>query len=119
MIEIFDSKDIFDLMYDCASHQDCAYVYFHNQALIDCKDHVLVEKVYTYYSEFLPEDLLLIIKTGRDNIIKFLTVDAAAMNALSWFPRKDQLVDETGNPLPDEYYFKCFAVDKQGIFYQN
>ena len=119
MIEIFDSKDIFDLMYELADKNNCAYVYFHNDSLKNCSNQDLIDSVYGYYEEFLPEDLLLILKTGDDNIVKFITQDAAGMNALSWFPRKDQLVDESGEQLPEEYYFKCYAIDRHGIFYQN
>lgn len=114
MIEVFDSKNIFDLLYDCAEQHNCAYVYFHNKALENCTDEELIKQVYEYYEEFLPEDLLLIIKTNQDNIIKFLTIDTAMVNASSWFPKKEQLGD-----LPAEYYFKCYAVDAQGIIYEN
>jgi hypothetical protein len=114
MIEVFDSKNIFDLFYDCAEKYNCAYVYFYNKALENCKDESIINQVYEYYEEFLPEDLLLIIKTNQDNIIKFLTPDSARMNAASWFPTKEQL----GN-LPDEYYFKCYVIDSQGIIYYN
>lgn len=114
MIEVFKSKNIFDLLYDCAEKNKCTYVYFYNKSLENCKDENLIKEVYEYYEEFLPEDLLLIIKTNRDNIIKFLTNDTAMVNALSWFPTQKQLGD-----LPAEYYFKCYAVDAQGIIYQN
>lgn len=119
MIETFDSKDIFDLMYDCAAAQNCAFVYFHNDSLLKCEDQNLIDSVYSYYEEFLPDDILRIIKGNKENVIKFLSPDSASMNALSWFPKKDQLIDESGNPLPDEYYFKCYAIDKEGIFYFN
>lgn len=119
MIEVFDSKDIFDLLYECAEKNNCAYVYFHNKSLENCTDNNLINKVYSYYEEFLPDDLLLIIKSNQDNIIKFLTVDSAAVNAFSWFPKREQLVDENNNLLPDEYYFKCYVVDAEGISYQN
>lgn len=119
MIEVFDSKNVFDIMYECAAAQNCAYVYFQNKALRDCKNEELINQVYEYYSEFLPEDMLLIIKTGDDDIIKFRTTDTAVVNASSWFPKKEQLIDADGDPLPDEYYFKCYAVDHQGIYYEN
>lgn len=114
MIEIFNSKNIFDLLYDCAEKHNCAYVYFYNKALEKCTDQTLIDAVYSYYGEFLPDDLLLIIKTNQDNIIKFLTVDSARINAVSWFPTREQLGD-----LPDEYYFNCYAVDSQGVIYYN
>lgn len=114
MIEIFDSKDIFDILYDCAEKNNCCYVYFVNKALDNCSDQELIDQVYSYYEEFLPEDLLLILKTGRDNIIRFSTNDTALINASSWFPNKEQLGD-----LPEEYYFKCYVVDNQSILYQN
>jgi hypothetical protein len=114
MIEVFDAKNVFDLMYECAENQNCAYVYFYNKSLQNCTNQELISQVYDYYEEFLPEDLMLIIKTNQDNIIRFMTTDTAVMNATSWFPNKEQLGE-----LPDEYYFKCYAVDSQGIFYEN
>jgi len=114
MIEVFDSLDIFDLLYESAEKNNCSYVYFTNKALDNCQDQEVIDAVYAYYEEFLPEDMLLIIKTNRDNIIRFISDDAAMLNAISWFPKKENLGD-----LSDEYYFKCYAVDHQGIIYQN
>ena len=114
MIEVFDSKNIFDLFYEIAERDDSAFVYFTNKALDNCTDQSIIDSVYSYYSEFLPEDLLLIIQAKNDNIIKFMTLDTARVNASSWFPTRDQLGD-----LSDEYYFKCYVIDKQGICWQN
>jgi hypothetical protein len=114
MIEVFDSKNIFDLLYDCAERYNCAYVYFYNKDLENCQDQKLIDDVYAYYAEFLPEDLLLIIKTNRDNVIKYLTSDSAILNAKSWFPTRSQIEN-----MPDEYYFKCYVVDGQSIIYEN
>jgi hypothetical protein len=114
MIEVFDSLDIFDFLYESAEQRNCAYVYFTNKALDNCLDQATIDAVYAYYEEFLPDDMLLIIKTKRDNIIRFISDDAAMLNAKSWFPNKEQLGE-----LPDEYYFKCYTIDSQGIIYQN
>jgi len=114
MIQVFNSLDIFDVLYECAEKNNCAYIYFKNDALDKCKDDELINSVYSYYEEFLPDDMMLIIRAKRDNIIKCLTQDIALINAMAWFPNKEQLGD-----LPEEYYFKCFAIDNQGIIYQN
>lgn len=114
MIEVFDAKNIFDFFYELSEKDNSAFVYFTNTALDNCTDQAVIDSVYQYYSEFLPEDLLLIIQAKNDNIIKFLTLDAARVNAASWFPSKEQLGD-----LSDEYYFKCYVIDKQGICWQN
>ena len=114
MIEVFDTKNIFDLFYELAEKDNSAFVYFTNKALDNCEDQLVVDSVYAYYSEFLPEDLLLTIQAKNYNIIKFITLDAARVNAASWFPNKEQL----GN-LSEEYYFKCYVIDKQGICWQN
>jgi hypothetical protein len=119
MIEVFNSLNIFDILYQAAEINKCAYVYFYNRKLETCDDENLVEKVYSYYEEFLPDDLLLIIKANQDNIIKFLTEDSAIMNAASWFPKKDQLLDDSGEFLEDEYYFNCYVIDAGGIIYKN
>jgi hypothetical protein len=113
MIEVFDAKNIFDIMYDYCEKNNCALVYFRNEALDRCEDQELVEKVYSFYEEFLPEDLLLIIKTKHNNIIEFRTDDTAILNASSWFPKREQVES-------DEYYFKCYVIDQAGyIIFEN
>ena len=113
MIEVFEAKNIFDIMYDYCEKNNCALVYFYNQALDRCENQDLIDSVYSFYEEFLPEDLLLIIKTKHDNIIQFKTDDAAKLNAESWFPKR-QYVEK------DEYYFKCYVIDQSGyIVFEN
>lgn len=114
MIEVFDSLDVFDILYECAAKNNCSYIYFKNTALDNCTDQAVIDAVYAYYEEFLPEDMLLIIKAKRDNIIKFINNNTALLNATSWFPNREQLGE-----LSDEYYFKCYALDASGIIYQN
>jgi hypothetical protein len=113
MIEVFDAKNIFDIMYDYCEKNNCALVYFYNEALDRCENQDLIDSVYSFYEEFLPEDLLLIIKTKHDNIIQFKTDDTAKLNAESWFPKR-QYVEK------DEYYFKCYVIDQSGyIVFEN
>jgi hypothetical protein len=114
MIEVFNSLDILDILYDSSEKNNCVYVYFTNTKLDLCEDSELKKRVYEYYEEFLPEDLTLIIKTGKDNIIKFSTSDSAIINAKSWFPTREQLGD-----LSDEYYFHCRVVDADSVIYEN
>ena len=114
MIEVFNATNVIDALSDLAAVDDSAFVYFENGELDRCQDAAVISAVHEYYREFLPEDLLLIIQAGNDNIIKFITLDTARVNASSWFPRRDQL---TG--LSDEYYFKCYVVDKDGISWKN
>lgn len=113
MIDVVDSYDIFDILYQCAAENTCVYIYFTNNDL-DRAEQSVKDKVYAYYEDFLPDDLLLTIKTGDDNIIKMTSQDSAIISAKEWFPTKTQLGDKT-----DEYYFKCYVVDKQSIIYQN
>lgn len=114
MIEVLNSTNIYDLCSDFAAVDDSAFIYFVNKELYECQDAAVVSAVHEYYREFLPEDLLLIIQAKNDNIVKYRTADAATTNAASWFPKKDQLGE-----LSDEYYFKCYVIDKQGINWQN
>jgi len=113
MIEVFESKNIFDMMYNYCEINNCSLVYFYNKALDECKDQDLINSVYSYYEEFLPEDLLLIIKTKHDNIIEFKSDDVAKVNAASWFPNREYVES-------DEYYFKCYVIDQTGyIVFEN
>jgi hypothetical protein len=113
MLEVFDAKNIFDIMYDYAETNNCSLIYFKNEALDQCADQDLIDKVYSFYEEFLPEDMLLIIKTKHDSIIKFKTDDSAKVNASAWFPKREYVES-------DEYYFKCYVIDQTGyIVYEN
>lgn len=113
MIEVFDAKNIFDIMYDYAEKNNCALLYFKNDALDRCSDQELIDRVYDFYEEILPEDMLLIVKTKHNNIIEFKSEDSARMNAESWFPKREHLES-------DEYYFKCYIVDQSGyIIFEN
>ena len=113
MLEIFDTKNIFDMMYDYAEINNCSLIYFKNEALDKCGDQDLIDKVYSFYEEFLPEDMLLIIKTKHDSIIEFKTDDSAKVNASAWFPKREYVES-------DEYYFKCYVIDQTGyIVYEN
>ena len=114
MIESFITKDIFDLLYDSAEHNNCYYVYFENRSLSVCDDDSLKNAVYSHYEEFVPEEVVLMMKSGTEKVIRFMSVDSATMNASAWFPTREQLGD-----LPDEYYFNCYVVDAQGVSYRN
>jgi len=46
MIEVFDSKNIFDMMYEYAEKNKCALLYFKNDALDYCVDKNLIDEVY-------------------------------------------------------------------------
>lgn len=113
MIEVFNAKNIFDMMYDYAEKNSCALVYFKNEALDKCQDQNLINNVYSFYEEILPEDMLLIIKTKHDDIIEFKSEDSARMNVEAWFPKREYVES-------DEYYFKCYIIDQSGyIIYEN
>jgi hypothetical protein len=113
MLEIFDSKNIFDILYDYTERNNCAVVYFHNKALEKTEDQALIDEVFSFYEEFLPEDLYLILKRGHDNMIQFSTDDQALINATSWFPSKDLVKS-------DEYYWYCCVISQQGdMIYEN
>ena len=114
MIEVFNSTNIIDALSDLAVVDDSAFVYFENPELYSSQDTEVISAVHEYYREFLPEDLLLIIQAKNDNIVKFSTLSTARVNASSWFPRREQISE-----LSDEYYFKCYVIDKGGISWKN
>jgi len=73
----------------------------------------LIDEVYSFYEEFLPEDMLLIIKTKHNNIIQFRSDDSAKINAQAWFPKREYVQN-------DKYYFKCYVIDQSGyIVFEN
>ena len=107
MIEIFNSKSYIDLMCEYAEQNNCSLVHFTNKIIENTNDQELKNKVFSFYEEFLPEDLLLILKNGRDNCIQFENTDTAIINATSWFPNRSLLES-------DEYYWYCHVVDNYG-----
>ena len=112
MIEIYDSLNIFDLLYNYAESNNCAVVYFVHKNFKDLTEDKQNE-IFSFYEEFLPDDMYETLKQGRYNIIKFGTVDAAIMNAIEWFPPKVSVPDE-------DYFWTCYVIGPQGdIEYQN
>jgi hypothetical protein len=113
MIEIFDSKTIYDLLSCYTENNNCTLVYFKNVALECCKDEELKNKVFAFYEEFLPEDMLLILKRQTYSAVQFKSIDEAIINITSWFPSRD-LVQS------DEYYWYACVIDNYGdIVFEN
>lgn len=107
MIEVFNSKSYLDIMCEYTAQNNCALVYFSNSNLQN------KEEVFSFYEEFLPEDMLEILKQGRDNAVRFESTDAAILSATSWFPKRHQLPS-------DEYYWYSCVVDSFGdIIFEN
>lgn len=113
MIEIFESKTIYDFLGFYAEKNKCALIYFKNDALKNCVDENIKEKVFSYYEEFLPEDILLILKRQSYVAVEFNSTDVAISNILSWFPSRDLLES-------DEYYWYACVIDDSGdIIFEN
>jgi hypothetical protein len=113
MIEIFDSKTIFDIFSYYTENNNCALVYFKNTALECCKNQKLKDEVFSFYEEFLPEDMLLILKRETYSAVQFKSTDEAIINITSWFPSRDLLKS-------DEYYWYACIIDNNGdIVFEN
>lgn len=113
MIEVFDSKSHLDILSEYCSQNKCSVVYFTNKIFERSEDSEVKNNVILFYSEFLPDDLIEILKKQRDNIIKFENNETAIINATSWFPKKHQLPGE-------EYYWYSCVVDSSGdIIFEN
>lgn len=113
MIEVFNSKSYIDIMCEYAQQNNCAIIYFKNKIVENTEDQELKTKVFSFYEEFLPDDLLLILKQNRDNCIVFESTDSAISNITSWFPKREYLES-------DEYYWYACVIDNQGdIVFEN
>ena len=113
MIEIFESKTIFDMLSVYAKTNECSLIYFKNSKIETCQDEELKNKVFSFYEEFLPEDMLLILKRQTYCAVEFKTNETAIMNLTAWFPSRDLLES-------DEYYWHACVIDNSGdIIFEN
>jgi len=113
MIEIFNAKTVFDIFSEYTIKNQCSLLYFKNIALENCKDEELKNKVFSFYEEFLPEDMLSILKRQTFCAIEFKSVDTAITNIISWFPKRNLLES-------DEYYWYACVIDDNGdISFEN
>lgn len=113
MIEIFDSKSHLDILSEYCLQNKCSAIYFTNKIFEMSGDTEMKDRIISFYSEFLPDDLIEILKKQRDNVIKFQNDETAVINATSWFPKKHLLPGE-------EYYWYSCVIDSQGdIIFEN
>jgi hypothetical protein len=112
MIEILNTLDTFDLLFDYAQKNNCALMYFYNSSIKNCSEEKRAE-IFNFYAEFLTEDMLENLKQGVNIAAKFGTTDSAIMNAMEWFPAVNYLPDS-------DYYWHCYVISPEGDFeYEN
>jgi len=112
MIVQGNELQLFDLIASYAQRYQCVLVYFdltkYNQ-LDEAKKNV----VNAFYSEFIDDYILDIMKQGLFNTIRFEDETIASLNAGSWFPSPEYCPDE-------DHYIHAYVVDAYGdIVWQN
>jgi hypothetical protein len=71
------------------------------------------EQINNFYSEFIDDYVLDIIKQGIYNTIKFDDEDLATLSGYSWFPKIDYCPDE-------DHYIHAYVVNVYGdIVWEN
>lgn len=112
MIQIFNTLNTFDLLFDYAHNNKCALIYFYNNAIKNCSEEKRTA-IFNFYAEFLPDDMLENVKQGVNIAAKFETTDSAIASATEWFPLVDHLPDS-------DYYWHCYVISPEGDFeYEN
>lgn len=112
MIIIGNELSIFDLISSYTQRYQCACLYFDLTKYNNLSDEKK-EQVNSFYSEFIDDYVLDIIKQGIYTTIKFDDEDVATVNAVSWFPKIDYCPDE-------DYFIRAYVVNVYGdIVWEN
>lgn len=112
MINPFSFTNFLDILCENAKVSGFSYLVFYNPWFVKL-DQDKKEKILTYYREFLPDEVFYALKQEIQNVLKYISVDSAIMDASSWFPAIDYLPDS-------DYYWKCYVISSTGEFeYEN
>lgn len=112
MIIVGNELSIFDLISSYTQRYQCACLYFdltkYNNLSSEKK-----EQVNSFYSEFIDDYVLDIIKQGIYTTIKFGDEDVATLNGVAWFPKIDYCPDE-------DHFIRAYVVNVYGdIVWEN
>lgn len=103
-LQTFDSARDWDEIYEAASNVSGALVYWENPRL-EVADDAAKSIVVDYYKldEEVPAELILLMESKYYGYIEFRNADVAFDFVTEYFPRKDEVDDDT-------YWYQCFVV---------
>ena len=113
-LQTFDSARDWDQIEAYASSISGALVYWENPRL-EAADDAAKNIVIDYYKleEEVPADLVLQMESKYYGYIEFRNADVAFDFVTEYFPRKDEVDDDT-------YWYQCYVVRPDGaIEYEN
>jgi len=112
MIIFGNELSVFDLITSYTQRHQCSCLYF-DLTKYNNLSNEKKEQVNSFYSEFIDDYVLDIIKQGIYTIIKFDDEDVATVNAVSWFPKIDYCPDE-------DHFIRAYVVNVYGdIVWEN
>ena len=103
-LQTFDSARNWDEIEEAASKVSGALVYWENPRL-EAADDAAKSIVIDYYKldEEVPAELILLMESKYYGYIEFRSVEVAEDFVMDYFPRKDEVDDDT-------YWYQCFVV---------
>jgi len=103
-LQTFDSARNWDEIEEAASKVSGALVYWENPRL-EAADDAAKSIVIDYYKldEEVPAELILLMESKYYGYIEFRSVEVAEDFVMDYFPRKDEVNDDT-------YWYQCFVV---------
>ncbi len=103
-LQTFDSARNWDEIEEAASNVSGALVYWENPRL-EVADDAAKSIVVDYYKldEEVPAELILLMESKYYGYIEFRSVEVAEDFVMDYFPRKDEVDDDT-------YWYQCFVV---------
>ena len=113
-LQTFDSARDWDEIYEAASNVSGALVYWENPRL-EVADDAAKSIVVDYYKldEEVPAELILLMESKYYGYIEFRNADVAFDFVTEYFPRKDEVDDDT-------YWYQCYVVRPDGVIeYEN
>tara|TARA_A100001201_G_scaffold131564_1_gene117794 strand:+ start:813 stop:1199 length:387 start_codon:yes stop_codon:yes gene_type:complete len=113
-LQTFDSARDWDQIEAYASSISGALVYWENPRL-EVADDSAKSIVIDYYKldEEVPPELILLMESKYYGYIEFRNADVAFDFVTDYFPRKDEVDDDT-------YWYQCFVVRPDGVIeYEN
>ena len=113
-LQTFDSARDWDQIEAYASSISGALVYWENPRL-EAADDTAKSIIIDYYKldEEVPADLILQMESKYYGYIEFRDADVAFDFVTEYFPRKDEVDDDT-------YWYQCYVVRPDGVIeYEN
>lgn len=82
---------------------------------LNCKDPEKVKKIWEYYEDKVPYEILDELKSYGDIYCYFETPNEASSNAAYWFPTPQLINDSEYDDIDEDFYVSVECVDARGL----